>query len=84
MLADTPLVRNLENPRYMEILLKDYANLEELFAHIGSSTLKNIAIDMSEPGPNLILPGFRKLIVIKDLPNRVLRLSSPPIAVNSN
>jgi len=34
MLADTTLVKKLENPQYMEILLKDKNNLIELFAQI--------------------------------------------------
>jgi len=82
MLADTPLVKNLVNPRYMEILLNGKADLEELFADIDSSPLKNI--DISEPVPNLILPGFRKLIAMENLPDQILRLFSSPIVVNSN
>jgi hypothetical protein len=82
MLADTPLVKNLDNPRYMKILLNGKANLEELFADIDLSPLtKN---DMAGAEPNLIPPGFRKLIAMKNLPAQVLRLSSPPRAVNSN
>jgi hypothetical protein len=34
MLADTPLVKNLDNPRYMEILLEEHQTLEDLFADI--------------------------------------------------
>ena len=34
MLADTPLVKNLENPDYMTIVLKGKANLAERFADI--------------------------------------------------
>jgi hypothetical protein len=34
MLADTPLVKNLENPDYMKILLNGKANLEERLAEI--------------------------------------------------
>ena len=82
MLADTPLVKNLANPGYLEILLNGKANLEDLFADIGSSPLKNI--DIAELGPDLILPGFRKLIAMKNLPTQILRLFSPPIVVNSN
>jgi hypothetical protein len=72
--SGTPLVKNLDNPRYMEILLNGKADLEELFADIDSSPLKNI--DISEPVPNLILPGFRKLIAMENLPDQILRLFS--------
>jgi hypothetical protein len=34
MLAQTPLVRNLDNPRYMEIILDGKASLAERFAEI--------------------------------------------------
>ena len=74
MLADMPLVKNLENLRYMEILLNGKANIEELFAEIGLSPLTKS--DKAEPEPNLILPGYRKLVSIKNLPTLVLNLSS--------
>ena len=34
MLADTPLVKNLQNPEYLKILLNGQPNLEALFAQI--------------------------------------------------
>jgi hypothetical protein len=82
MLADTPLVKNLDNPRYMEILLNGKANLEELFAEIDLSPLTKS--DIVEPEPNLILPGVRKLIKMENLPAQVLGFFSPPRAANSN
>ncbi len=73
MLADMPLVKNLDNPQYMKILLNGKANLEELFAEFGLSPLaKN---DQAEPEPNLIIPGFRKLLTMKNLPSLMLGVS---------
>jgi hypothetical protein len=68
----------------MEILLKGKANLEELFAEIGLSSLTKSAITDAEP--NLVLPGVRKLINLKNLPDQVLHLPvpSPSCAANSN
>lgn len=40
MIADTPLVRNLENPRYLKILLNGQATLEERFAQIETETVR--------------------------------------------
>ena len=40
MLADTPLVKNLDNPQYMEILLKEHDSLEQLFAHIDRDSVR--------------------------------------------
>ena len=36
MLADTPLIRNLTNPEYMKILLKEKKDLVQRFAEIDS------------------------------------------------
>lgn len=82
ILADTPLVKNLDNPRYMEILLNGKASLNELFAEIASSPKSTSATSESEP--NTILPGFRKLIGLKNLPARILHSLSSPSVVNSN
>ncbi len=40
MLPDTPLVKNLENRHYMEMILKGRASLEERFAEIDSNTIR--------------------------------------------
>lgn len=82
MLVDTPLVKNLDNPRYMEILLNGKATLEELFAYIGQSPLAKT--DSLEIEPNRILPGVRKLIKMQNLPDQLLHVPTPSIAVNSN
>lgn len=83
MLADTPLVKNLDNPSYMEILLNGKVSLEELFAEIGLSPLEKSYI--AEHEPNLILPGFRKLLNMKNLPTLMLGLtSSRPSEAKSN
>ena len=34
MLADTPLIKNLDNPEYMKIILNGKQNLEERFVQI--------------------------------------------------
>jgi hypothetical protein len=74
MLADTPLVKNLDNPQYMEILLNGKANLEELFADIGRSPITKSEI--AGPDPNLMLPKIGKLIAMKNLPAQMINLSS--------
>lgn len=74
MLADTPLVKNLDNDEYVKILLNGKNNLEELFADLAQditaySTDLPLEIDR-------LLPGFRKLITQHTLPEQVLRLLS--------
>lgn len=60
-LADTPLVQNLNNSEYIEIILNGCPNLEERFsqidAHLVQEEMKN-ARNSSEK----ILPGLKKLV----------------------
>ena len=74
MLADTPLVKNLDNDEYMKILLDGKANLEELFADL---ELTATARSADQPvGVDRLLPGFRKLITQQTLPRQVAQLLS--------
>jgi hypothetical protein len=83
MLADTPLVKNLDNDKYMKILLDGKANLEELFADAelsiaAHSTSLPVEIDR-------LLPGFRKLITQETLLDKVAHLlTKTEITVQSN
>ena len=72
MLADTPLVKNLDNPEYVKILLNGKANLEELFAEIAS--MPETTAYESETDTDRILPGFKTLIKMSTLPDQVARL----------
>jgi len=72
MLADTPLVKNLDNPDYMEVLLDGKANLEELFSELGRTHI--FADDKSQADNDRILPGFRAIIKLPKLPEQVLHL----------
>ncbi len=74
MLADTPLVKNLDNDEYMKILLDGKSNLEELFADLDSTSTAR-----STPMPaevDRLLPGFRKLITQQTMPGKVAQLLS--------
>jgi hypothetical protein len=70
MLADTPLVKNLDNPDYMEVLLIGKDSLEELFADLDMNCSEKILPRQSNA--DSILPGFRKLIQLPSLPDRVV------------
>jgi hypothetical protein len=72
MLADTPLVKNLDNPDYMELFLDGKANLEELFSELGK--IPFAPNDASQADIDRILPGFRAIIKLPNLPEQVLRL----------
>ena len=73
MLADTPLVKNLENPEYMEILLNGKESLEELFSELGKCH-STADIQAQADYTDSILPGFKAVIKIQNLPDRVLDL----------
>ena len=72
MLADTPLVKNLDNPAYLEILLDGKTSLAELFADLASMNL-DTATDL-QMDTDRILPGFRALLNRPTLPDQVMRL----------
>jgi hypothetical protein len=73
MLADTPLVKNLDNPAYMEILLDGKENLEELFAELAPSWITNGEAE-SQSETDRLLPGFRVLINNPSLPEQIAQL----------
>lgn len=71
MLADTPLVKNLDNPGYMKILLDGKDSLEELFASLGAANLAGP--EDLHANTNCILPGFRHLMKLPTLPDQIVR-----------
>ena len=73
MLADTPLVKNLNNPEYMKLLLNGKANLEELFAEVGARQPKSADEYVDS---DRLLPGFREIVNLRTLPEQVVRLIS--------
>jgi hypothetical protein len=72
MIADTPLVKNLDNPEYMEVLLNGKDSLEELFANIRYEDAKHS--NRSNEDTDQILPGGRALIKKQRLPEQILEL----------
>lgn len=73
MLADTPLVKNLRNPRYMDILLDGKPTLEALFAQIDTQPgqYQPTMDQLHERSP---LRRFAKIIRLKELPEMVAKL----------
>ena len=82
MLADTPLVKNLDNPDYMEILLDGKSSLEELFAGIESNS--GAELKTTDNITSRILPGYRPLIALPDLPDKIIGSFSSPAMGKSN
>jgi hypothetical protein len=73
MLADTPLVRNLENPAYIKILLHAKASLEELFAEIEIDTVRQ-AFREAQQTPEKIPLKLKALIAMPDFPEKLVNM----------
>ena len=70
MIADTPLVKNLLNPDYMKIILGEEKTLEEVFALIEASEVKQM-LKESQVMNDKIPQKIKEIIVKKDLPERI-------------
>lgn len=70
MIADTPLVRNLENPRYLEILLHGQATLEERFAQIDAETVRK-ELQAAQSPLEKVPPKIRQLIALPTFPQAI-------------
>ena len=73
MIADTPLVRNLENPRYLKILLNGHATLEERFAQIDAQTVRE-ELRAVQGSLEKVPPQIRQLIALPAFPQAICRL----------
>ncbi|MEA1950399.1 MAG: transposase, partial [Planctomycetota bacterium] len=74
ILAETPLVRNLENPSYMRILLSGKASLEEVFAEVDIDTFRD-AFREAQDVPEKIPSKLKHLIAMPDFPEKLLSMA---------
>jgi hypothetical protein len=71
MLADTPLVKNLENENYLSILLAGKSSLEERFAEIDANEVRDWMLKLqNESVP--VSSKMKKLIKFSELPESLL------------
>ncbi len=75
MLADTPLVRNLDNPDYMAILLKGKDSLAARFADID---IQQVRRDEQENSNRFrkYPKNMRRLFRVPHLPRKIMKLAS--------
>ena len=73
MIADTPLVRNLENPNYLKVLLDGQSTLEERFAQIPVDTVRKELQEASN-SPEKVPSKIRQLIHVQTFPETICRL----------
>jgi len=74
-LADTPLVQNLKNSEYMEIILNGCSRLAERFSQIDAYLVQKEMED-AQNGKERILPVIKKLIRDSDLTTKISALFS--------
>ena len=73
MLADTPLVKNLENPQYMEILLDGNANLEALFTKSDAAQIRQ-ELQKAQHAPEKVPSLIKRLIQEPSYPQDLKKL----------
>ena len=82
-LAETPLVKNLKNSDYVEIILNGSVNLAERFAKIDARMVQK-EIENAKKSNEKILPEIRKVIKNADLTMKILSLFSAKIKNHAN
>lgn len=61
MLADTPLVKNLQNPAYLKVLLDGQPSLEALFAKIDPLTVRD-ELERAQKNPEKVPRALKRFI----------------------
>lgn len=79
MLAETPLVRNLDSPAYMKLLLNSQATLEAVFAGIEIDALRE-AFRKGQNSPERIPAELKPLIATPDFPEKLASMTEKTAA----
>jgi hypothetical protein len=75
MLADTLLVRNLENPEYMTILLKGKKDLASRFADIDIQQVRKKEKE-NEKRWKKYPKGMNKIVKVPHLPRKLMNMAA--------
>ncbi len=73
MLSATPLVRNLDNPEYCNLILNGCASLAERFSQIEITAIQKLLSAETE-SVQRVDPRIKKLIKDPKLPKRLMAL----------
>ena len=75
ILTDTPLIKNLDNPEYMEAILDGNDNLEERFEKVDANMVAE-KLKTEQKLHGKISPEMKKIIQRPDLPDELISLLS--------
>ena len=73
ILAETPLVRNLQNPHYLKLLLNGQPSLENVFAAIDIDTVRQ-ALREAQDDPEKIPAKLQPVIALPDFPAKFVTM----------
>ncbi|MCP4624327.1 MAG: transposase [bacterium] len=73
ILSDTPLIRNLENAEYFQIILNGCSSLEERFSLIEAKQVRE-KLKEEKCSQERIAPDIKRIIKQPDLPEKILTL----------
>jgi hypothetical protein len=73
ILAETPLVRNIDNPAYMKILLNGKQSLEAVFSDIDIESFRQ-AFREAQDAPEKIPAKLKPLIAMPDFPKKLVNM----------
>jgi len=79
ILAETPLVRNLENPAYMKIMLNGKHSLEDVFSDIDIESFRQ-AFREAQDAPEKIPTKLKLLIAMPDFPEKLVNMLQRAVA----
>jgi hypothetical protein len=78
MIADTPLVKNLENPDYLQVLLNGQPNLETCFAQMDIETVRQ-EMQTAQYCPERVPRQIRQLVAAPAFPVKLCGLFGKPL-----
>ena len=82
MIADTPLVKNLQNPAYMQVLLDGQTNLEACFAQMDIQTLRQEMLT-SQNWPDRVPSKIRRLVDMPSFPASLCSLFRKSLVISN-
>jgi len=83
MLAETPLVKNLQNPDYMKILLKEKTTLAKVFAEIEIEILRE-EFRKAQLSPEKIPQKIKRLIAMPDYPEKLMKMVEKAVTLSES